>query len=70
MQGMQGNPKLSFQKKFSNIFGHGCGTGFHQQLMSDNSLSLGLSLNLAKGTIQKKGCLISSIPFHLLYYFI
>ena len=43
MQGMEGNSKLSFQNKFSNIFIHGCGTGFHRQLMSNNSLSLGFS---------------------------
>ena len=43
MQGMQGDPKLAFQNKHSNIFVHGCGTGFHRQLMSDNSLSIGFS---------------------------
>ena len=59
MQGMQGNPKLSFQKKFSNIFVHGCGTGFHQQLMSDNSLSLGFSAT-AMHYVSEKPCQITS----------
>jgi len=58
MQGMQGNPKLSFQKKFSNIFVHGCGTGFHQQLMSDNSLSLGFSAT-AMHYVSEKPCQIA-----------
>ena len=43
MQGMQGDPKFSLQKLFTNVFVHGCGTGFHQQLMSNESLSLGFS---------------------------
>ena len=59
MQGMQGNPKLSFQKKFSNIFVHGCGTGFHQQLMSDNSLSLGFSAT-AMHYVSEMPCQISN----------
>ena len=57
MQGMQGNPKLSFQNKYSDIFVHGCGTGFHQQLMSDNSLSLGFSAT-AMHYVSKKPCQI------------
>ena len=43
MQGMQGDPKLSFQNQFSNVFVHGCGTGFHKQLLASNSLILGFS---------------------------
>ena len=59
MQGMQGNPKISFQKKFTNIFVHGCGTGFHQQLMSDNSLSLGFSAT-AMHYVSEKPCQINN----------
>ncbi len=59
MQGMQGNPKISFQKKFSNIFVHACGTGFHQQLMSDNSLSLGFSAT-AMHYVSEKPCQIKN----------
>ena len=43
MQGMQGDQNLAFQNKFSNIFIHGCGTGFHKQLLANNSLHLGFS---------------------------
>ena len=43
MQGMHGSADFAFQKNFSNIFVHGCGTGFHKQLMANNSLSLGFS---------------------------
>ena len=57
MQGMQGDPLLSFQKKFSNIFVHGCGTGFHQQLMSSGSLSLGFSAT-AMHYVSEKPCQI------------
>ena len=59
MQGMEGNPKLSFQKKFSNIFVHGSGTGFHEQLMSDNSLSLGFSAT-AMHYVSEKPCQITN----------
>ena len=59
MQGMQGNSKLSIQKKFSNVFVHACGTGFHQQLMSNNSLSLGFSAT-AMHYISEKPCQISN----------
>ena len=59
MQGMHGNPKISFQKKFSNIFVHGCGTGFHQQLMSNNSLSLGFSAT-AMHYVSEKPCQINN----------
>ena len=59
MQGMQGNPNLSFQNKYSNIFVHGCGTGFHQQLMSSRSLSLGFSAT-AMHYISQKPCQINN----------
>jgi len=58
IQGMQGNPNLSFQNKFSNIFVHACGTGFHKQLMSDNSLSLGFSAT-AMHYVSEKPCQIN-----------
>ena len=59
MQGMQGDPLLSFQKKFSNIFVHGCGTGFHQQLMSSGTLSLGFSAT-AMHYVSEKPCQINN----------
>ena len=59
MQGMQGNPNLSFQKKYSNIFVHGCGTGFHKQLMSNNSLSIGFSAT-AMHYLSEKPCEITN----------
>ena len=59
MQGMQGDPLLAFQNKFSNIFVHGCGTGFHQQLMPSGSLSLGFSAT-AMHYVSKKPCQINN----------
>ena len=59
MQGMQGDPELSFQNKFSNVFVHGCGTGFHQQLMSRKTLSLGFSAT-AMHYISEKPCQIKN----------
>ena len=43
MQGMQGNQKHAYQNNFDNVFVHGCGTGFHKQLMTSASLHLGFS---------------------------
>jgi len=43
MQGMQGQTDFAYQDQFDNVFVHGCGTGFHRQLMASNSLSLGFS---------------------------
>ena len=43
MQGMQGNSNFALQKNHDNVFVHGCGTGFHQQLLSNSSLHLGFS---------------------------
>ena len=59
MQGMQGNSKISFQKQFPNIFVHSCGTGFHKQLLSSNSLSLGFSAT-AMHYISEKPCQINN----------
>lgn len=57
MQGMQIDNNLSFQNKFKDIFVHGSGTGFHQKLMSDNSLSLGFSAT-AMHYVSEKPCQI------------
>ena len=57
MQGMQGDKKFAFQKEFPNVFVHGCGTGFHEQLMSNNSLSLGFSAT-AMHYVSERPCLI------------
>ncbi|XDZ71537.1 SAM-dependent methyltransferase [Alphaproteobacteria bacterium LSUCC0744] len=43
MQGMQGDPGHAYQSRYENVFVHGCGTGFHRQLMADASLNLGFS---------------------------
>ena len=58
MQGMQGNLDFAYQKKFSNIFVHGCGTGFHEQLMANNTLSLGFSAT-AMHYVSERPCLIN-----------
>jgi hypothetical protein len=59
MQGMQGNPKFAFQLKDPNIFIHGCGTGFHQKLMTKESLSLGFSAT-AMHYVSVKPCQIEN----------
>ena len=43
MQGMQGDLTYAYQNNFENVFVHGCGTGFHKQIMSNASLHLGFS---------------------------
>ena len=59
MQGMHGKDEFSFQKNFTNIFVHGCGTGFHKQLMANNSLSLGFSAT-AMHYVSERPCLIKN----------
>ena len=59
MQGMHGNTNFAFQKNFSNIYVHGCGTGFHDQLMGNNSLTLGFSAT-AMHYISERPCLIEN----------
>ena len=59
MQGMHGNTDFAFQKNFSNIFVHGCGTGFHDQLLANNSLSLGFSAT-AMHYVSERPCLIKN----------
>ena len=41
MQGMHGDRNFAYQKIFENVFVHGCGTGFHQQLLAKDSLVFG-----------------------------
>tara|TARA_A100001011_G_scaffold398605_1_gene503662 strand:+ start:2470 stop:3543 length:1074 start_codon:yes stop_codon:yes gene_type:complete len=59
MQGMQGNSNFAYQKKFENVFVHGCGTGFHKQLLSNKSLSLGFSAT-AMHYVSVRPCLIKN----------
>ena len=59
MQGMHGNSQFAFQKFFSNVYVHGCGTGFHQQLMANNSLTLGFSAT-AMHYVSERPCLIEN----------
>ncbi len=57
MQGMQSNSTFAYQKQFENVFVHGCGTGFHKQLMANNILSLGFSAT-AMHYVSERPCLI------------
>jgi len=59
MQGIYGDTDFAFQKNFSNIFVHGTGTGFHEQLMANNSLSLGFSAT-AMHYVSERPCLIEN----------
>ena len=59
MQGMQGNPNLAFQNNFKDVFVHGCGTGFHRQLLANSSLSLGFSAT-AMHYVSTKPCQIQN----------
>ena len=58
MQGMQGNSNFAYQNLFNEVYVHGCGTGFHKQLMSENSLSLGFSAT-AMHYVSEKPCHIN-----------
>ena len=55
MQGMHGDKAHAYQKSYENVFVHGCGTGFHQQLMADASLCLGFSAT-AMHYVSEKPC--------------
>ena len=55
MQGMHGDPQLAYQTNHENVFVHGCGTGFHKQLMADASLCLGFSAT-AMHYVSEKPC--------------
>ena len=59
MQGMHGNSNFAFQKNFKDVYVHGSGTGFHEQLMSDKSLILGFSAT-AMHYVSERPCLIES----------
>jgi hypothetical protein len=58
MQGMQGNSDDAYQILHDNVFVHGCGTGFHQQLMAPDTLSLGFSAT-AMHYVSEKPCQIT-----------
>jgi len=57
MQGMEGNPDDAYQSQHKDVFVHGCGTGFHRQLMANNSLSIGFSAT-AMHYVSQKPCVI------------
>ena len=59
MQGMQGDPQHAYQSIHENVFVHGCGTGFHKQLMADASLCLGFSAT-AMHYVSEKPCQIKN----------
>ncbi len=55
MQGMQGDGQHAYQNQHENVFVHGCGTGFHKQLMAEASLCLGFSAT-AMHYVSEKPC--------------
>ena len=59
MQGMHGDTDHAYQNSYENVFVHGCGTGFHQQLMADTSLCLGFSAT-AMHYVSEKPCEIEN----------
>ncbi|MCE2517440.1 MAG: SAM-dependent methyltransferase [Alphaproteobacteria bacterium] len=59
MQGFDGDPADAYQKNLDGVFVHGCGTGFHDQLMADNSLNLGFSAT-AMHYVSSKPCELTS----------
>lgn len=59
MQGMQGDTDHAYQNSHENVFVHGCGTGFHQQLMANASLCLGFSAT-AMHYVSEKPCEIEN----------
>ena len=59
MQGMHGKKDIAYQRIFDNVFVHGCGTGFHQQLLAAGSLALGFSAT-AMHYVSEKPCQINN----------
>ena len=59
MQGFEGDPTHAYQQQLDHVFVHGCGTGFHEQLMADNSLNLGFSAT-AMHYVSTKPCELTS----------
>ncbi len=59
MQGMQGDIEHAYQTQHENVFVHGCGTGFHQQLMASDTLALGFSAT-AMHYVSEKPCQIKN----------
>ena len=59
MQGFEGDHAEAYQKNLDGVFVHGCGTGFHDQLMADNSLNLGFSAT-AMHYVSTKPCELTS----------
>lgn len=59
MQGFEGNPEDAYQKNLDGVYVHGCGTGFHEQLMSDGTLNLGFSAT-AMHYVSSKPCELTS----------
>ena len=55
MQGFTGDPAEAYQANLDNVFVHGCGTGFHRQLMANESLNLGFSAT-AMHYVSSKPC--------------
>ena len=55
MQGFTGDAAEAYQTNLDNVFVHGCGTGFHRQLMADESLNLGFSAT-AMHYVSSKPC--------------
>ncbi len=57
MQGLGENKEHAYQKLFKNVFVHSCGTGFHQQLLAQGTLSMGFSAT-AMHYLSEKPCYI------------
>ena len=57
MQGMGENANLAYQEEFKNVYVHACGTGFHRQLVTSGTLSLGFSAT-AMHYVSEKPCQI------------
>ena len=55
MQGMGQNTDLAYQEEFENVYVHACGTGFHRQLVTSGTLSLGFSAT-AMHYVSEKPC--------------
>lgn len=59
MQGLQGDPEFAYQAKLPGIFVHGCGTGFHRQLLPSGTLDVGFSAT-AMHYVSEKPCEITT----------
>ena len=59
MAGMTDTPEFTYAKDFDDVFVHGSGTSFHQQILPDDTLNIGFSAT-AMHWISDRPCMIGN----------